>query len=141
MSLKVILIRSTRLAGNRLVNQHSKTIQLRTLSTNRSRLRDALDNRQSSLPFIPTCPAPQCECAEMPPDLDIDTRPDLYGTMAAYSDHVLISTGQSDWKSKIEDERTTASWGELIGNVKDLLGPKGKLHNVGAPSELFTNPV
>lgn len=67
----------------------------------------------------------------MPQDLDIDSRADLYGTMAAYSDHILISTGQSDWKSKIEDEKTTAPWGQLIGNVKDLLGPKGSLHDVG----------
>lgn len=67
----------------------------------------------------------------MPPDLDIETEKKLNGTMPAYSEHVMISTGQADWKSRIEDEMDTAPWGEVVSTMKSLLGPKGRLHDVG----------
>lgn len=83
------------------------------------------------LPTIPECPSPTCECAEMPPDLDIETERKLNGTMPAHSEHVIICTGQADWKSRIEDEKDTAPWGEVVSSIKTLLGPKGRLHDVG----------
>lgn len=67
----------------------------------------------------------------MPPDLDIDTTKTLDGTMAAYSEQILISTGQADWQSKIEDEKDTAPWGNVVSEIKDMLGPKGRFHDVG----------
>lgn len=68
----------------------------------------------------------------MPPDLDIDMSKSLDGTMAAYSDQIIISTGQADWKSKIEDEKDTAPWGSVVSEMKTMLGPKGRYHDVGA---------
>src|ERR1700761_3988306 len=60
----------------------------------------------SSYPVIPTCPLPTCECQQMPDGLDIDYKRTLNGTVAPYSDHLLIHTGTYDWPSKIEaDER------------------------------------
>lgn len=84
--------------------------------------------RSSKIPVIPKCPEPTCECADMPGDLDIDQTKDLNGTMAAYSEQIIISTGQADWKSKIEDETNT--WGSIVAQIKGLLGPKGRFHDV-----------
>lgn len=66
----------------------------------------------------------------MPPGLDIDEKRNLNGTMAAYSEHIVVSTGQADWKSRIEDEKESGPWGEVVSNMKGLLGPKGRLHDV-----------
>lgn len=66
----------------------------------------------------------------MPPDLDIETDRKLNGTMPAHSEHVIICTGQADWKSRIEDEKDTAPWGEVVSSIKSLLGPKGRMHDV-----------
>lgn len=86
--------------------------------------------RSSKLPVIPTCPEPTCECADMPGDLDIEREKDLNGTMAAYSQQILISTGQADWQSRIEDEKDTAPWGTVVAGIKEMLGPKGRFHDV-----------
>lgn len=67
----------------------------------------------------------------MPSNLDIETSKDLNGTMAAYSEQIIISTGQADWKSRIEDERDTAPWGNVVSEIKTMLGPGGRCHDVG----------
>lgn len=113
---------SLRLANKKAVTPNS------IKQTVRQHLASRASGRE--LPTIPECPSPTCECAEMPPDLDIEMEKKLNGTMPAHSEHVLISTGQADWKSRIEDEKDTAPWGEVISNMKDLLGPKGRLHDV-----------
>ena len=46
--------------------------------------------------------------------------------MAPYSQHIVISTGKLDWKSKIEDEEGL----NLARDLKTLLGPKGRFHDV-----------
>jgi len=66
----------------------------------------------------------------MPSGLDIDRTKDLNGTMAAHDAHLMISTGQSDWTSKIEDERDSAPWGSLVANLKKEIGPKGQFYDV-----------
>lgn len=113
---------SLRLASN-------KTLKPNAL---KQAVRQQLASRASGreLPTIPECPSPTCECAEMPPDLDIDIEKKLNGTMATYSEHVIVFTGQADWKSRIEDEKDTAPWGEVVSSMKSLLGPKGRLHDV-----------
>jgi hypothetical protein len=40
----------------------------------------------------------------MPTGLDIDYKRRLNGTIAPYSDHLLIHTGSHDWPSRIEDD-------------------------------------
>lgn len=65
-------------------------------------------NKSSSLnspsySTVPQCPAPTCACAATP-DLDIERDAKLAGTAPAYDQHVVIFTGRSDWKSRIEDE-------------------------------------
>ncbi|KAF8477058.1 Sucrase/ferredoxin-like-domain-containing protein [Kalaharituber pfeilii] len=63
----------------------------------------------------------KCGCSELliPGNLDIDREAPLNGTMAAYNRHLLISTGKSDWSSKIEFE------GGLAAEVKGALGRAG----------------
>ena len=95
--------------------------------------------RTKPLPFpiIPTCPEPTCTCTPMPAGLDIERSNNLNGTMVPYSQHVLICTGQSDWKSKIEDEKDTAPWGDFTHVLKSAVGPKGRFHDVCSSSRLF----
>ena len=97
-------------------------------------------NSPFPFPVITTCPEPTCPCSTeaVPGDLKIDTTRPLTNTVPPYTQHVLISTGQSDWKSKIEDEIGTwlttagegaASWGRFIHDLKHALGPKGAYHS------------
>lgn len=65
----------------------------------------------------------------MPSGLDIEREQNLSGSMAAYAEQVLISTGKSDWKSRIEEEEGVH--GDVVRGLKGLLGPRGKLSDVG----------
>ncbi|KAF2722076.1 hypothetical protein K431DRAFT_284282 [Polychaeton citri CBS 116435] len=89
-------------------------------------------SRGSNLQSIEGCPSPTCQCREMPDGLDIDQDQNINGSMVAYSSQILISTGRSDWKSKIETEQTDD--GDFVRQLRTFLGPKGKYsdpyHNV-----------
>ncbi|KAH8689664.1 Sucrase/ferredoxin-like-domain-containing protein [Talaromyces proteolyticus] len=81
------------------------------------------------LPTTPTCPEPTCECAPTPPMprwLPIDHRRQLNATMAPYTQQILISTAQTDWSSRIEDDGVGENWGSLIRGLKGLFGRGGK---------------
>ncbi|KAF7586388.1 hypothetical protein BBP40_008954 [Aspergillus hancockii] len=62
----------------------------------------------------------------MPEGLPIDYDQPLNGTMAAYAQQVLISTGQRDWTSRIEDDGKSHAWGHLARGLKRLLGRGGR---------------
>lgn len=66
----------------------------------------------------------------MPEGLEIDHSRNLYGTVSRYSQHLIISTGQHDWKSRIEDEKDSTDWGRLVADTKGLLGRGGEFHDV-----------
>lgn len=92
--------------------------------------------------LLATCPPPTCNCLPTPTGLDIDHKLPLEGTVPPYDGQVLISTGKSDWTSRIEDDKT----GALARELKRLLGPKGKYFNVsiervrGVCSPYLTSP-
>lgn len=80
------------------------------------------------LPVTPTCPAPRCPCEPVPVGLDIDRTTPLHGTMAKYHRHLLISTGKSDWASRIESEAGLAAQVKAVtslkgGNLRDPFAP------------------
>ncbi|CZT18794.1 related to sucrose cleavage protein [Ramularia collo-cygni] len=81
-------------------------------------------------PVIETCPSPTCQCREAPAGLEIEREQSLNGSMAAYAEQILISTGKNDWKSRIEEEEGAV----LIRQMKKLLLKGGKYvdpyHNV-----------
>lgn len=85
---------------------------------------------QSAFPIIATCPSPTCACAESPAGLDIDRKRDLNGSMAPYKQHVVISTGKSDWTSRIENDGQGTPWGDLARKLKAMLGRGGKYSDV-----------
>lgn len=62
----------------------------------------------------------------MPPGLDIEREKPLNGSMAAYAEQVLISTGRPDWSSRIEDEPDAV----LVRQLKKFLGRGGKYSDV-----------
>lgn len=98
----------------------------------------------SPLPVTPQCPAPRCPCESAPEGLDIDRTTPLNGTMPPYSRHLLISTGKSDWASKIEFDSPSPSAsdsdpGGLAAQVKAIAAQKGSnLRDPFAPT-LITN--
>ncbi|KAL9623312.1 MAG: hypothetical protein Q9160_002419 [Pyrenula sp. 1 TL-2023] len=49
--------------------------------------------------------------------------------MAAYTQHVVVSTGQSDWTSRIEDDGAGSGWGQLVRKLKQKLGRGGEFAN------------
>ncbi|WPH00985.1 Hypothetical protein R9X50_00381900 [Acrodontium crateriforme] len=91
----------------------------------------------SPVPVVDSCPAPTCQCRDLPPNLDIEREQNINGSMASYAEQILISTGRSDWKSRIEDEDEAV----LVKRLKGLLGPKGKYsdpyHNVMITNSSF----
>lgn len=64
----------------------------------------------------------------MPGGLDIEREANISGSMAAYAEQVLISTGRTDWTSKIESEEQ----GVLVRQLKKFLGRGGKYSDVRA---------
>lgn len=83
-----------------------------------------------SLPITPLCQPPTCACALTPADLDIDREASLSGTVPAYTQHVLISTGREDWASRITDDDDAHA--SLTGALKRELGVGERYHDVGA---------
>ena len=69
----------------------------------------------------------------MPSGLEIDHELPLNGTMASYAEQVLISTGRSDWKSKIEDDE----YGVFYRQLRKYLLKDGKYSDVRAPALRF----
>jgi len=80
------------------------------------------------VPVIEQCPVPSCQCRETPPDLDIEREQNINGSMAAYAEQVLISTGKADWTSKTEEDETSV----LLRQLRDLLVRDGKYSDVRA---------
>jgi hypothetical protein len=72
------------------------------------------------------CPSPTCQCRETPEGLDIDRESKLNGTMPAYAEQVIISTGRTDWKSRIQEDQDSA----LVNQLAKFTGPKGKFSDV-----------
>ncbi|QIX01512.1 hypothetical protein AMS68_007029 [Peltaster fructicola] len=76
----------------------------------------------------------------MPGGLEIDHEKPLGGTMPAYAEQVLISTGKGDWNSKIEDDTD----GKLVRHLRSFIAPKGKysnpFHNVMLTHSSFAPP-
>ena len=83
-----------------------------------------------TFPVVSTCPSPTCACTATPAGLDIERKRDLNGSMAPYAQHVVISTGKSDWTSRIEDDGQGTSWGDLGRQLKAMLGRGGKYSDV-----------
>jgi len=86
----------------------------------------------ASTPFPTTsrCPSPTCACAETPAGLGIDHEKHLNGSMAPYAQHVIISTGRSDWTSRIENDGQGVPWGDFGRQLKAMLGRGGKYSDV-----------
>ena len=59
--------------------------------------------------------------------------------MPAHNQHVVISTGQRDWPSRIEDGGRRALIGNLplARHLKSQLGPKGNWHDVSGAIERY----
>jgi hypothetical protein len=83
---------------------------------------------QTPIPTIATCPSPTCECTSSPPDLDIDRKSPLLNTVAAYSEQVILSTGQEDWHSNIEQE--DGATGAFVKGLKGVIGKGGEAFDV-----------
>lgn len=84
----------------------------------------------SQFATIQTCPSPTCACSPTPslPDgVKIDRKVSLNGIMPSYAEQVVICTGKSDWKSKIEEENDSDN---LAQDLKELLGRGGKYSDV-----------
>ena len=91
-----------------------------------SRLRSS----QAPFPTVQSAPHPRCPCAktpDLPEGLTIDRDKPLNGTMAPYSEQVLICTGNRDWKSRIEEEN---GGDNLAADLKELLGRGGMYSDV-----------
>lgn len=95
---------------------------LRTFHTSHK----ALNSR--NIKFVDSCPEPTCSCAVMPVGLDIDYKRPLLNSMARYDEHILLSTGKSDWASRIEQDETIP----LAKEIKEKIRPGGKFFDVGS---------
>jgi leucyl-tRNA synthetase len=85
-------------------------------------------SRQAQIPYTPTCPAPTCECASAPADLDIDRKTPLLNTMAPYAEQVILCTGKEDWASNIEQEE--GATGDFVSGLKGVIGKGAEAFDV-----------
>ncbi|KAI8370657.1 Sucrase/ferredoxin-like-domain-containing protein [Radiomyces spectabilis] len=63
-----------------------------------------------------SCPAPCEDHKQYPSYLDFDKDSPLLGSMLPYGRHIMISTGQSDWAERIEEDT-----GTLAANLQAIL--------------------
>ncbi|KIV86372.1 hypothetical protein PV11_01986 [Exophiala sideris] len=89
----------------------------------------SISTRPPPFSVVPSCPDPTCPCSAMPEGLDIDRKNVLNGTISPHAQHLVVSSGRSDWTSKIEDEKDTAVWGRFTAEIKGLLGRGGEFHD------------
>ncbi|KAK5108089.1 hypothetical protein LTR62_008806 [Meristemomyces frigidus] len=84
------------------------------------------------VPVIDHCPSPTCQCRASPAGLDIEREQNLNGSMPTYAEQIILSTGRSDWPSRIEEEESKD--GAFVRQLKGLLLKGGKYadpyHNV-----------
>ena len=90
--------------------------------------RIAIPFAQPPFPVVQECPSPTCQCRETPAGLDIERESSLNGSMPTYAEHVIVSSGKGDWKSKLEDE--DGPEGVVRRHLKQYMGPGGKFYNV-----------
>ncbi|KAF2427145.1 hypothetical protein EJ08DRAFT_593428 [Tothia fuscella] len=64
---------------------------------------DFADHEAPTPPTVDLCPNPSCACIGTPKGLDIDYTTKINGLSPRYTEHVIVSTGHSDWPSKIEE--------------------------------------
>ncbi|KAK4580260.1 Altered inheritance of mitochondria protein 32 [Recurvomyces mirabilis] len=85
-----------------------------------------------SVPVIEQCPGPTCQCRDAPIGLDIEREQNISGSMPSYAEQILISTGRSDWPSRIEEDESAD--GAFVRQLKGMLLKGGKFvdpyHNV-----------
>ncbi len=129
-SILVLVTRNARFAGP-AITLHKKSWILRRSRHGPARsFSSRRINIPSPFPVVPSCPEPTCPCAPTPVGLNIDHAQNLNGTMAPYSMQVLPSTGQSSWKSRIEEDGLDEEWGILGRSLRGLIGRGGKYSDV-----------
>ncbi|KAF2168157.1 hypothetical protein M409DRAFT_65660 [Zasmidium cellare ATCC 36951] len=103
---------------------------IQTHTTQRFASKISIPFQPPPVPIIEKCPSPTCLCREPPSGLDIEREQNINGSMAAYAEQVLISTGRDDWKSRTEDEEDAV----LVNQLKKNLTRGGKFvdpyHNI-----------
>jgi len=83
---------------------------------------------------VELCPLPSCSCRPTPSDLEIDRTSSLNRTSPHYHEHLIFSTGKTDWPSKIESDPGA----QFIRDLKEQFRPptrqavrrSGKFYNV-----------
>jgi hypothetical protein len=115
----MLLLKHSRLAAF-ATRPHVARTDLRRAS------RIAVPFQQPAFPVVEFCPSPTCPCRESPAGLDIDRETMLNGSIGTYAEQVLIATGRSDWKSRIEEDEDAV----LLQQMKGLLGRGGKYSDV-----------
>ena len=107
------------------------------LSTRRFASRIEINPVPPPFSIVESCPSPTCQCRETPAGLDIEREHNLNGSMAPYAEQVLISTGRSDWHSRIEEDEE----GVLVRELKGFLGRHGKYSDVRVAFSMPWLPV
>ncbi len=107
-------------------------LRLQRISSTSFRYQSAvtLPHRAAAIPYTDTCPSPMCECtATTPADLYIDRKSPLLNTVAAYTEQVVICTGQEDWASRIENDK--GETGDFVRGLKGVIGKGSAAFDVG----------
>lgn len=109
-----------------VLRRNTSVNSIETIRGRRSAKRISIPFAASSFPLIQECPPATCSCRLVPTKLDIEREQDLSGSMAAYAEHVLISTGKGNWASRIENDAENAT----ARLLKHAIGPKGRFSDV-----------
>lgn len=112
------------LQSKRLIDFRKKHV-----AAGRVRLSSTLTTRpKRSWTIDPITPCNTCTCqSQVPSDLDIDRVKPLSNTVPYHNQHIVISTGKSDWESRIENE---SQGDNLARALKDMTKPTLALNDV-----------
>lgn len=66
---------------------------------------------------------------QYPSKVKVEMSKPLYGNIKAFHSHVLVATGRSDWKAKVEQERGSLMEAIDQSPVKSKLGVRFTIHS------------
>jgi hypothetical protein len=91
--------------------------------------------RKPHAPTVDLCPSPSCASRATPKDLDIDRASSLDGSMPLYHEHIIVSTGDTSWPSRIEYSSDLN--GRFINDLRIQFRPPGRRSTPGEGGQFY----
>jgi hypothetical protein len=142
-----VLSSAVKRSGRSVCRQYQSTQQVRTFAFNNDEKKSgrkpipippptpSVHVRRPHAPTVDLCPTPSCACRATPEDLDIDRTSSLNGSMPVYHDHIIVSTGNTSWPSRIELSHD--SNGKFMNDLRVQFRPPARRSTLGEGGQFY----